>query len=94
MKKLILLFNFALLICGLLLAVVMCGCVQSVGSSRLGKRMAVPIEEGATRFTITSDYIIVETCNGHNGFGVPSWKCDKIMINDSIKEKLIHKIKE
>lgn len=87
MKKLILLFA---------LAFVMCGCVNSVGESTLGKRMAVPIEEGATRLTITSDYIIVETCDGFNGFEIPFWKCDKIlsMSNDSIQEELIRKIKE
>ncbi|MBP5722056.1 MAG: hypothetical protein J6X18_00530 [Bacteroidales bacterium] len=85
MKKLILL---------LALALVMCGCVQPVGSSRIGKRMPVPIEEGATRLTITPDYIIVETCNGCNGFAIPSWKCDKIMNNDSILQELTSKIKE
>ena len=59
MKKLILL---------LALAFVMCGCVKQIGSSRMGKRMPVPIEEGATRLTITSDYIIVETCDGRPGY--------------------------
>ena len=91
MKKLILLFNFALMICGL--ALVMCGCVQPVGDTRTGKRMSIPIEKGATRLTITKDYIIVETCEGSNGFGQPFWRCDEIINNDSIKEELIHKIK-
>lgn len=85
MKKLILL---------LALAFVMCGCVQPVGSSRFGKKMVVPIEEGAIRLTITSDYIIVETCNGHNNFEMPSWKCDKVMNNDSTRQKLMRKLKE
>lgn len=86
MKKLILLLT---------LAFVMCGCVRQVGNSSIGKRMPVPIEKEATRLTITSDYIIVETCNGTNGFEMPSWKCDKIMNNDSIhQEELISKIKE
>lgn len=76
MKKLILL---------LALAFVMCGCVKSVGSLRyIGKRMPVPIEEGATRLTITTDYIIVETCDGTNLFEQPFWRCDKIMNNDSV----------
>lgn len=78
----------------LTLSFIMCGCVQPVGSSRFGKRMSVPIEEGATRLTITSDYIIVETCDGHNSFEVPSWKCNKIMNNDSTRQELIRKIKE
>lgn len=85
MKKLILL---------LALALVMCGCVRQVGGSRLGKRMPVPIEKGATRLTITPDYIMVETCNGTNGLEMPSWKFDKIMNNDSILQELTRKIKE
>ena len=85
MKKLILLLP---------LAFVMCGCVKSIGSSTIGKRMPVPIEKGATRLTITSDYIIVETCDGHNSFEVPSWKCNKIMNNDSTRQELIHRLKE
>ena len=87
MKKLILLFA---------LAFVMCGCANPVGESTLGKRMAVPIEKGATRLTITTDYIIVETCDGHKGFERPFWKCDKIfsISNDSIQEELIRKIKK
>lgn len=85
MKKLILL---------LALAFVMCGCVKQVGSIKVGRRMPVPIEKGATRLTITSDYIIVETCCGLNGFEMPYWKCDKIMNNDSTRQKLISKIKE
>lgn len=78
----------------LVLAFVMCGCTYIVGDVSLGKKMAVPIEEGATRLTFTKDYIIVETCDAHNSFEMPSWKCDKIMINDSIKKELIRKIKE
>lgn len=85
MKKLILL---------LALAFVMCGCVQPIGSSRFGKRMAVPIGKGATRLTITTNYIIVETCEGYNIFEMPYWKCDKIMNNDSTRQELINKIKE
>jgi hypothetical protein len=86
MKKLILLLTFAF---------VMCGCVQSVGDTRTGKRMSVPIEKGATRLTITKDYIIVETCDGFNGFNQPFWRCDKIMNNDSIhQEELISRLKE
>lgn len=86
MKKLILLLT---------LVFVMFGCVKSVGSSRLGKRMPVPIEEGATRLTITTDYIIVETCDGTNNFKTPFWKCEKIMNNDSIhQEELIRILKE
>lgn len=85
MKKLILLLT---------LTFVMFGCVQSVGSSSSGKRMPVPIEKGATRLTITKDYIIVETCDGFYGFEQPFWRCDKIMNNDSTRQELIHKIKE
>jgi hypothetical protein len=83
MKKLIL----------LTLSFIMCGCVQPVGSSRFGKKMVVPIEEGATRLTITSDYIIVETCDGHNIYKVPSWKCDKIINNDATRQEVIHRLK-
>lgn len=78
MKKLILL---------LALAFVMCGCVHPVGGETYGKRMAVPIDKGATRLTITKDYIIVETCTRNNVFREPFWKCDKIIINDSIKKR-------
>ena len=85
MKKLILL---------LALAFAMCGCNHRVGSTTIGKRMFVPIEKGATRLTITSDYIIVETCDGNNGFGEPFWNCEKILINDSTQKELIRKIKE
>ena len=82
-KLLVLLFAFA-----------MCGCVQSIGSSKLGKRVAVPIEKGSTRFTITNDYIIVETCKGNNSFENPFWECDRIINNDSTLQELICKIKE
>lgn len=85
MKKLILF---------LALALVMCGCIYRVGDTSIGKRMPVPIEKGSTRLTITTDYIIVETCKGNNSFEEPFWKCDKIMNNDSIKEELLRKIEE
>jgi len=84
MKKLILL---------LALAFVMCGCTYRVGNTSLGKRMAVPIENGSTRITITTDYIIVETCTGNNSFEMPYWECDKIINNDSTRQELINKIK-
>lgn len=77
----------------LVLAFVMCGCVYRVGDTSIGKKMAVPIENGSTRLTITTDYIIVETCEKSNNFKNPYWKCDKIMNNDSIRQELIHKIK-
>lgn len=90
MKKLILL---------LALALVMCGCIYRVGDTSIGKKMSVPIEKGSTRLTITTDYIIVETCEGNNDFVNPYWKCDKIMNNDSTRQELtlkeiIRKIKE
>lgn len=83
------------LILSLALFIVICGCVHQIGKTTIGKRMPVPIEKGATRLTITSDYIIVETCEGNNGFEEPFWKCDKIMNNDSIhQEELIRRLKE
>jgi hypothetical protein len=85
MKKLILL---------LVLAFVMCGYIYRVGDTSMGKRMAVPIENGSTRLTITNDYIVVETCEGSISYENPFWKCDKIMNNDSTLQELIHKIKE
>jgi hypothetical protein len=84
MKKLIL----------LALAFVMCGCVQPVGGTRTGKRMSVPIEKGATRLTITKDYIIVESCNYLDLFKKPSWRCDKIINTNSTRQELIHRLKE
>lgn len=88
MKKLILL---------LVLAFVMCGCTRTyrVGEVSLGKKMAVPIEKGTTRITITEDYFIVETCTACSDDEIPYWKCDKIMNNDSIhREELIRRLKE
>jgi len=77
----------------LALAFVMCGCTSIVGDTSIGKRMSVPIKKGSMRLTITTDYIIVETCEGNNSFGNPWWKCDKIMNNDSTRQELINKIK-
>ena len=79
----------------LTLTLTMCGCDRIyVGNTTLGKKTLVPIQKGDIRLTITSDYTIVEECDGDNGLSEPWWKCVDITNNDSITKELILRLKK
>lgn len=87
MKKVFLFFVLSLVICG-------CGRIY-VGNTTIGKRALVPISKCDVRLTITKDYVIVEKCEGMNGFDEPVWKCVAITNNDStITNELIRKFEK
>ena len=43
-----------------------------------GNSIRIPIKKGDIRTTETEDYIIVERCDGTNGFGHPWWYFESI----------------
>ena len=73
MKKFILILVAVLIIC----------------SCKSGKNYRLPISEGDLRYTVTSEYIIVEECYACIGFGIPHWKLVRIEYkNDENKEEI------
>ena len=75
MKKFILILVAVLIIC----------------SCKSGKNYRLPISEGDLRYTVTSEYIIVEECYACNGFGIPHWKLVRIEYkNDELIVLLIY----
>ena len=84
MKKLILLVFSVIVLSG-------CNRVY-VGNETVGDRACVPISKDDVRLTITKDYILVEKCNGINGFRQPWWICTEIVPNNDTIQEVINKI--
>ena len=52
--------------------------------------IATGLKTGDKRYTETDYCIIVEKCIGFNGLGDATWKYEKIIPKDSIKQEITH----